>query len=164
MAEVNEKPTRASGLLIAAVDVMLLAAIGAAIWVAAQPIAGAARAEARRAERSTALAALTEDLDARFVKQRHYNPGPADEDAWYGFSPSAFPPGPLEPWASDARWNQLSYRADLGASYRYGVYTRGQEAWLLVYGDADGDGQWSEVFRYFSEGRLVREWQLHPRE
>jgi hypothetical protein len=165
MAQVNEsKKTSSRGPLFLVLDLAIVAALIAASWVAFEPLARAWKAHARSAERSAAMASLSEDLDARFVKQRHYNPEEADKDAWYGFSPAEFPPGPELPWASDARWNQLRYRPESGASYRYGVFTRGQEAWLIVYGDVDGDGDWSQVVRYFSEGRLVREWQLRPDE
>jgi len=142
---------------------ILLAGICGSLWVAADPLLRAGRARTIREERPRIVERLTEELDVRYFKKRHYNPSGPEDPAWYGFS-GPFPPGAAAPWVSDARWNQIAFRPKDGAHYRYGLYTGGVDAWLLVYGDADGDGLQSRLFRRFSHGRLVQEWQLRPEE
>ena len=110
------------------------------------------------------LDGLHEDLDRRFFKKGNYNPTGPDDDTWYGFSPSTFPPGVRAPWVSDARWNRISFRPREGVQYRYGLFTVGKQAWVLAYGDVDGDGVFSQVYRRYEDGRMVREWSMRPHE
>ncbi len=146
-----------------AVVVTLLVAIGATLWQIAKPAVVSIRAGQTRQERGLALAAINDDLDLRYFKKRHYNPTGPDDDAWYGFT-AEFPPGPRAEWVSDARWNQIKFRPRDGHSYRYGLYTLGDEAWVLAYGDPDMDGRWSQLYRHYSNGRLVQEWQFRDGE
>lgn len=121
-------------------------------------------AQAGSAERDEVIGELTKDLDQRWNARRHYNPDTADEHAWYGSTPRTFPPGPPAPWASDVRWNRIAFRPSEDAKYRYALYTRGDEAFLFSFGDADGDGRLSQVHRRFKSGVLTQEWSIDPEE
>lgn len=147
-----------------AADGLLIVAIVGSAWGGVKPLVDSYRGKLRGQERELALAKIGEDLDLRYFKKRHYNPAGPDDHTWYGFSPSEFPPGPMREWVSDARWNQIAYRPPNGASYRYGLYTLGQDAWVMVYGDADLDGEPSRMYRHYSNGRLVQQWDFRPHE
>jgi hypothetical protein len=144
-------------------DLVLVVGIGASAWIALDPVLTTVQARSARKERAAGEQALTRELDLAYYKKKHYNPGAPTEAAWYGFSPSSFPPGPRAPWVSDARWNRLAHRpATAGA--RYGIYTEGTEAWLLIYDDADRDGVPSRELIHLAEGRRIERVAHRPEE
>ena len=133
-------------------------------WLIVRPGVERFNGISREEERGVVLEGLHEDLDRRFFKKGHYNPTGPDDDTWYGFSPSVFPPGSRAPWVSDARWNRIEFRPRDGVLYRYGLFTTGKAAWVLAYGDVDGDGTYSQVYRRYEDGRMVREWSIRAHE
>lgn len=147
---------------VVAADALAVIVALASLLIGGKAIATKYEVQSRQAERAAAITSISADLDKRFGGRTSYDPTDAGP-SWYGFSPAGFPPGIDEQWASDARWNQLDYRPESSA-YRYGIYTNGAEAWLMVYGDADRDGTWSQVYRHYAEGRLVHEWRLFENE
>ncbi len=149
--------------LVILADVVAVVAIIGALVAGGRELSTRYVAEQINAEREAAIAAISTHLDKRFLARNHYNPEAADEETWFGFSPTSFPPGPEAPWASDARWNQIDHRP-ASSSTRYGIYTLGEEAWLMVYSDADRDGTWSQLYRHYAEGRLVHEWRVRDGE
>jgi hypothetical protein len=135
-----------------------------ALWLIVRPSVEGFASSAKEQERAVVLDGLHKDLDRRFFKKGHYNPTGPDDDTWYGFSPSMFPPGVRAPWVSDARWNRIAFRPKDSVLYRYGLHTSGKNAWVLAYGDVDGDGVYAQVYRRYEDGRMVREWAIRPHE